>query len=159
MAKAVKSRKFDTKVKPLTSLKAWKDLKAHAREVAKLHMRSLFADDPKRGERLTAEGVGLFLDYSKNRVTDETMKLLLGLVDAMELLVGFLRSVRGSDACQPPKRLCPAPAAPAPPAREPPPAPPPNRAARPEPDPTEIDCARIAPPDVFSPTMVTVSPG
>ena len=72
MAKTAKSRKFNIKVKPLTSLKAWKDLKSHAREVAKLHLRTLFADDPKRGERMTAEGVGLFLDYSKNRVTDET---------------------------------------------------------------------------------------
>src|SRR5580692_7986334 len=85
MAKAVKSRKFDIKVKPLTSLQAWKDLKAHAREVAKLHLRTLFADDAQRGTRLTAEGVGLFLDYSKNRITDETLKLLLALTEESKL--------------------------------------------------------------------------
>ncbi len=85
MAKAAKSRKFDIKIKPLTSLKAWKDLKSHAREVAKVHLRTLFADDAKRGERMTAEGVGLFLDYSKNRVTDETLKLLFALAEESKL--------------------------------------------------------------------------
>ena len=85
MAKAVKSQKFNIKTKPLTSLKAWKDLKAHAREVANVHLRTLFADDPDRGKRLTAEAVGLFLDYSKNRVTDETLKLLLALVEESKL--------------------------------------------------------------------------
>ena len=42
-----------------------------------MHLRKLFADDPRRGERMTAEAVGIFLDYSKNRITDETLKLLL----------------------------------------------------------------------------------
>ena len=46
-----------------------------------LHLRSLFADDPARGERMTAEAVGLYLDYSKNRVTDETLKLLFRLAE------------------------------------------------------------------------------
>ena len=46
-----------------------------------MHLRNLFADDPKRGERMTAEAVGLFLDYSKNRVTDETLKLLIELAE------------------------------------------------------------------------------
>lgn len=78
-------KKIVINVKPLTSLKAWKDLKAHAREVAKLDLRTLFADDPKRGERLTAEAVGLFLDYSKNRVTDETLKILLALAEESKL--------------------------------------------------------------------------
>ncbi len=85
MAKAERSRKFDIKVKPLTSLKAWKELKSHAREVAKVHLRTLFADDPKRGERMTAEGAGLSLDYSKNRITDETVKLLLALAEESKL--------------------------------------------------------------------------
>jgi glucose-6-phosphate isomerase len=85
MAKAVKSPKFNIKAKPLTSLKAWKDLKAHARDVAKVHLRTLFADDADRGKRMTAESVGLFLDYSKNRITDETLKLLLALVDESKL--------------------------------------------------------------------------
>ncbi len=85
MAKAEKSRKFDLKLKPLTSLKAWKELKSHARNVANVHLRTLFADDPKRGERMTAEGAGLFLDYSKNRITDETLKLLLSLAEESKL--------------------------------------------------------------------------
>jgi glucose-6-phosphate isomerase len=85
MAKAEKSRKVVINVKPLTSLKAWKDLKVHAREVAKLNLRELFADDPQRGERLTADAVGLFLDYSKNRVTDETIKMLLALAEESKL--------------------------------------------------------------------------
>src|SRR5208283_3256272 len=56
-----------------------KDLSSHHKQVRDLHLRQLFADDPKRGTRLTAEAVGLYLDYSKNRVTDETIKLLLQL--------------------------------------------------------------------------------
>src|ERR1700740_3372297 len=57
----------------------WKALTAHYKAVSKLHLRQLFADDPKRGQRMAVEGVGLYLDYSKNRVTDETLKLLLQL--------------------------------------------------------------------------------
>ncbi len=60
----------------LTSRQAWKALEAHGRTIRGVHLRTLFADDPVRGERMTAEGAGLFLDYSKNRVTDETMRLL-----------------------------------------------------------------------------------
>ena len=81
-------RKQQPKSKPskaLTSLKAWKELKAHARQAANLRLRSLFADDPKRGETLTAEGAGLFLDYSKNRVTAETMRLLFALAEESKL--------------------------------------------------------------------------
>src|SRR5438105_1705241 len=63
----------------LTERPAWKALEAHYQKVRDLHLRKLFADDPKRGERMTAEAAGLFLDYSKNRVTDETLKLLLQL--------------------------------------------------------------------------------
>ena len=64
---------------PLTSRPAWKALATHARAMQDVHLRTLFADDPTRGERLTAEGAGLFLDYSKNRVTSETMALLVRL--------------------------------------------------------------------------------
>ena len=64
-----------------TQRPAWKALAAHHKQVQKLHLRQLFADDPKRGERMTAETAGLFLDYSKNRVTDETLKLLLRLAE------------------------------------------------------------------------------
>jgi glucose-6-phosphate isomerase len=66
-------------VEPLTKRKAWKALTAHYQTVRELHLRELFATDLKRGERMTMEAVGLFLDYSKNRVTDETLKLLLEL--------------------------------------------------------------------------------
>ena len=60
---------------------AWTALAAHHRQVGDLHLRQFFADDPARGERLTAEGVGLYLNYSKNRVNDETIRLLLQLAD------------------------------------------------------------------------------
>src|SRR5271156_2202268 len=65
----------------LTQRPAWKALEAHYARVRDTHLRTLFADDPKRGERLTAEAVGLFFDYSKHRVTDETLRLLLSLAD------------------------------------------------------------------------------
>ena len=58
---------------------AWKALASHYKTVSKLHLRQLFADDPKRGQRMTVEAVELYLDYSKNRITDETLKLLLQL--------------------------------------------------------------------------------
>jgi glucose-6-phosphate isomerase len=66
-------------VKPLTGLKAWKALKTHHKQIGALHLRDLFAADPKRGEQLTVEAMGLFLDYSKNRITGETIKLLMDL--------------------------------------------------------------------------------
>src|SRR3984893_3594228 len=68
-------------IEPLTKRKAWKALQAHYEQLRGLHLRKLFADDPKRGERMTAEAAGLFLDYSKNRVTDETVKLLIQLAE------------------------------------------------------------------------------
>jgi glucose-6-phosphate isomerase len=58
---------------------AWKALTGHYKAVSKLHLRQLFADDPKRGQRMAVEAVGLYLDYSKNRVTDETLRFLLQL--------------------------------------------------------------------------------
>jgi glucose-6-phosphate isomerase len=66
---------------PLTARPAWKALAAHYNEVRTLHLRDLFATDPGRGERLTAEGAGLYLDLSKNRVTDETLRLLVRLAE------------------------------------------------------------------------------
>src|SRR5262249_14448932 len=66
---------------PLTERRAWKALQAHHKNVRDLHLRKLFADDPRRAERMTAEAVGLYLDYSKNRITDETLKLLLQLAE------------------------------------------------------------------------------
>ena len=66
-------------VKPLTQLKSWKALTAHRRKIDHIHLREMFARDPQRGERMTAEAAGLFLDYSKNRVTAQTVRLLLQL--------------------------------------------------------------------------------
>jgi glucose-6-phosphate isomerase len=66
-------------VTPLTERKAWQELKRHHAEIAGQHLRELFAADPGRGERLTEQAAGLYLDYSKNRVTDETMRLLVEL--------------------------------------------------------------------------------
>ena len=74
--------------KKRTSLKrlpAWKALSEHSKEIRKLHLRELFANDSTRGEKLAAEGAGLFLDYSKNRVTDTTLKLLLQLAEECDL--------------------------------------------------------------------------
>jgi glucose-6-phosphate isomerase len=65
----------------LNKRKAWKALQAHYKRVRELHLRELFADDPKRGERMTAEAAGLFLDYSKNRITDETLEILIELAE------------------------------------------------------------------------------
>src|SRR3984893_1930603 len=65
----------------LTQLPAWRALSEHYDQIKNVHLRQLFADDPQRGERLAAEAVGLYLDYSKNRVTDETLKLLFQLAE------------------------------------------------------------------------------
>src|SRR5450432_2103737 len=64
---------------PLRERPSWKALEQHHAEIAGRHLRDLFAEDPGRGERLTTEAAGLYLDYSKNRVTDETMRLLVEL--------------------------------------------------------------------------------
>jgi glucose-6-phosphate isomerase len=66
---------------PLTQRSAWSALQEHHRQIRDTHLRTLFADDPSRGERLTLDAVGLFFDYSKNRITDETIRLLLQLAD------------------------------------------------------------------------------
>jgi glucose-6-phosphate isomerase len=66
---------------PLTERDSWKALGRHYSEVRESHLRSIFAVDPGRGERLVAEGAGLYLDYSKNRITDETIELLTALAD------------------------------------------------------------------------------
>jgi glucose-6-phosphate isomerase len=70
---------------PLRDRASWKALEQHHAEIAGRHLRELFAEDPKRGERLTAEAAGLYLDYSKNRVTDETLRLLVELAGESEL--------------------------------------------------------------------------
>ena len=70
-----------TATKTVTELPAWKALSAHFQKIDRLHLRELFAQDPKRGERLTVEAAGLYLDYSKNRITEETLALLLQLAE------------------------------------------------------------------------------
>jgi glucose-6-phosphate isomerase len=67
--------------RPTIKPTAWKNLTSHYKQVRELHLRQLFADDPKRGERFALEAVGLYLDYSKNRITDETLKLLIQLAE------------------------------------------------------------------------------
>ena len=74
---------------------AWKALRAHHEKVGHLHVRRLFADDPRRGERLTAEAVGVYLDYSKHRITDETLGLLLQLAEASGLRARIDAMFRG----------------------------------------------------------------
>lgn len=68
-------------VRPANDRPAWKALEDHHKKVRELHLRDLFSADPRRGERMTAEAVGVFLDYSKNRITDETLKLLFQLAE------------------------------------------------------------------------------
>src|SRR5260370_3117556 len=60
----------------------WQALEAHYERIQNLHLRQLFADDPARAKRFSAEGAGLFLDYSKNRITDESVRLLVRLAEA-----------------------------------------------------------------------------
>ncbi|MBW4054691.1 MAG: glucose-6-phosphate isomerase [Proteobacteria bacterium] len=66
---------------PLTQLPAWQALEAHYQKIKNVHLRQFFADDPQRGTRFTIEDVGFYFDYSKNRITEETIRLLLGLAD------------------------------------------------------------------------------
>ena len=80
---------------PLTQRRAWSALQTHYQKVRGLHLRNLFADDPKRGERMTADAAGIFLDYSKNRVTDETIKLLIQLAEESGLRARIDAMFRG----------------------------------------------------------------
>src|SRR5438445_11489333 len=67
--------------RPATRTPAWDALASHYKKVSKLHLRQLFGDDPKRGERMAVEAAGLYLDYSKNRIIDQTLRLLLQLAE------------------------------------------------------------------------------
>ncbi|TMJ64373.1 MAG: glucose-6-phosphate isomerase, partial [Alphaproteobacteria bacterium] len=69
----------------LTESPARRALEAHHRAIRDVHLRTLFADDPQRGEHMTAEACGIYFDYSKNRITGQTLKLLLELADAVGL--------------------------------------------------------------------------
>jgi glucose-6-phosphate isomerase len=73
------------RIKKTNPAKAWKSLASHYNKVKSVHLRKLFADDSKRGQRLTLEAAGLFLDYSKNRVTEDTLKLLVQLAEESNL--------------------------------------------------------------------------
>src|SRR5580692_2143419 len=72
---------MEARLAPLTERKAWKALAGHFESIRAVHLRNFFAEDPGRGERMTVEAAGIFLDYSKNRVTDETLKLLIELAE------------------------------------------------------------------------------
>jgi len=86
---------MDPQTQLCTERPAWKALVAHHQKIRDLHLRKLFADDPTRGKRMTAEAVGLFFDYSKNRVTDETLKLLLQLANESGLRARIDAMFRG----------------------------------------------------------------
>src|SRR5258705_5559802 len=80
---------------PAVRRQAWKTLESHYKRVSTLHLRQFFAEDPKRGERMAVEAVGLYLDYSKNRVTDETLNLLLQLAEESGLQARIAAMFRG----------------------------------------------------------------
>src|SRR5437667_8630484 len=80
---------------PLTGRTAWKALQAAFATVRDMHLRQLFADDPTRGERLVAEAAGLYFDYSKHRVTDETLRLLIALAEECGLRARIDAMFRG----------------------------------------------------------------
>jgi glucose-6-phosphate isomerase len=83
------------RTEPLTERPVWKALRAHYDSVHNLHLRKLFADDPGRGEQMTAEAAGIYLDYSKNRITAETLRLLLDLAEASGLSARIDAMFRG----------------------------------------------------------------
>src|SRR5438445_13019395 len=73
----------------------WRSLARHRGQIERRHLRELFAADPSRGERLVAEAAGLYLDYSNNRITDDTLHLLLALYEECSLREGFDSMVSG----------------------------------------------------------------
>jgi len=81
--------------KSVTEHPTWKALRAHHDRVHNLHLRKLFADDPGRSEKMTAEAAGIYLDYSKNRITAETLRLLLDLAEATNLRARIDAMFRG----------------------------------------------------------------
>ena len=84
-----------TSTQPLIQCPAWKALETHFQKIRNLHLRDLFASDPGRGGRLTVEAVGIYLDYSKNRITDETPKLLVKLAEESGLRARIDAMFRG----------------------------------------------------------------
>jgi glucose-6-phosphate isomerase len=90
-----KDMSMSTNKVPLTKLAAWHALKSHYTKIRELNLRGLFADDPKRGEHMTVEAVGIYFDYSKHRITDETLKLLLQLAEESGLRACIESMFRG----------------------------------------------------------------
>jgi glucose-6-phosphate isomerase len=84
-----------TTIPPLTGRTTWKALEAHYPKLRDVHLRKLFADDAQRGQRLTVEAIGIYFDYSKNRITDETVKLLLQLAEESGLRAHIDAMFRG----------------------------------------------------------------
>src|ERR1051325_4683458 len=79
----------------MSDLPVWKELEAHAQRLRAVHLRRLFADDARRGERFTAEAAGLYLDYSKNRIDGETLRLLFRLAEERGLRARIDAMFRG----------------------------------------------------------------
>lgn len=93
--KKMTKQNITRKKQSLRELQAWKSLKDHYQKFRDVNLRSLFAEDPLRGERFTAEAAGIYLDYSKNRITDETLRLLLQLAKESGLQVRIDDMFRG----------------------------------------------------------------
>jgi glucose-6-phosphate isomerase len=84
-----------TATQPLSTRPTWKNLENHYSKIRDLHLRKLFTDDPRRGERMTVEAVGIYLDYSKNRITDTTLPLLVQLAEETGLRARIDAMFRG----------------------------------------------------------------
>jgi glucose-6-phosphate isomerase len=95
MSSATLTASSTAQAQRLTERPAWKALAEHCETVRGLHLRQLFADDPRRGERYTAEAAGIYLDYSKNRITDETIRLLVNLAEECGLRERIVAMFRG----------------------------------------------------------------
>ncbi len=92
---ASKASSKASRIQPLTKRKAWADLKAHHAKIRNIHLRNLFRENPKRGEQYSIEAVGIFFDYSKNRITEKTLKLLLALAKESRLQTHIDAMFRG----------------------------------------------------------------
>src|SRR5690348_16080253 len=86
---------MNPKPTPLTERPAWKALKDHCNATREVHLRDLFAADSARGRRLTVDACGIYLDYSKNRIADETLKLLFRLAEESQLRARIDAMFRG----------------------------------------------------------------
>jgi phosphoglucomutase len=91
----VKTTTATPKTRALMGRPAWKAIEEHYQKIRNVHLRSLFADDPRRGERFAAERAGIYLDYSKNHITDETIGLLLNLAEERGLRERIWAMFRG----------------------------------------------------------------